>query len=467
VESGAQLREYVPEPCAGFRSAALDIEFLERLCEHLREQGERLRRERSVEQIIAVLDGAAAHWLERVERDTELMEEISRHTGLSRPMVERCIQAEQTSSRAADLRETLDAELGHRGCLDGFVWQPHLKRHVRAYGPGLTLGILPGNIPGLSHLPMMRALLVKSAFLGKCAAGEPYYAAAYARSVAEIDPLVGSCLTVLDWRRGEVELLDCAIRHADAVIAYGTEATVSAIGERVPRTKTFVPHGHKLGIVLIEFAAARDQLEEVCSALAVDVAMYDQQACLAPQLIVSIGSPADAQQLGSALAASMEGYHRRLPRTEPTLNEAAGIRRYLDEVEWSGGQAVASGPWGAVVALPPEAEPTPSCGFRTAQIVPVETIEGAVARVRTWEPWLQNAAVLASEDVSARLSEEAARLGCTRITQLGAMPFPSMRWHHDGRPCVSDLVRFCDIEGAAEVPLEEPVLRFDLPRKPG
>lgn len=77
----------------------------------------------------------------------------------------------------------------------------------------------------------------------------------------------------------------------------------------------------------------------------------------------------------------------------------------------------------------------------------------ALAALADWRPWLQNAALAVPADDRRPLAEALAELGCTRICPPGAMPFPSMRWHHDGLPTLSAMVRYCDVEGAAETPL--------------
>ena len=39
-----------------------------------------------------------------------------------------------------------------------------------------------------------------------------------------------------------------------------------------------------------------------------------------------------------------------------------------------------------------------------------------------------------------------ARLGVSRICPAGKMPTPSMMWHHDGLPCIGEMVRWTDAE---------------------
>jgi hypothetical protein len=48
------------------------------------------------------------------------------------------------------------------------------------------------------------------------------------------------------------------------------------------------------------------------------------------------------------------------------------------------------------------------------------------------------------------LAEMLGPLGVTRVSTLDHMPWPRLTWHHDGRCNLLDLVRWTDIEGAAD-----------------
>jgi hypothetical protein len=148
-----------------------------------------------------------------------------------------------------------------------------------------------------------------------------------------------------------------------------------------------------------------------------------------------------------------------LPPGEPPLAAGAAKRAWLDEVEWDASgdrRLLDAGAWGAV-ALDRRPRLEPTCTWRTVAITPVDGIDDAVARLTAWRGWLQNAGLLLARADRAEAVERLARLGCSCITVPGAMPFPSMRWHHDGLRNLAALVRFCDVEGAAETPLTEPL----------
>lgn len=441
-----------------------DPQWLRELAGHLRAAGAAWRARTPVADRVALFDRVARNWLGRCSPGDPLVQKIAGHTGLSATMVARCIEAEQSSSLGPDLQATLDAEFGNARSLDGFVWQPRLHRHLRVLPPELVFAVLPGNLPGLSHLPLMRALLLGSPVLAKAASGEPFYAAAYVRSLVEADPGLADCLAVLHWPGGDDLLETTAVGAADAAIVFGTAATIDAYAAKIPRTRPASFHGHRIGVILAD-AATVERQPALFGAMAVDVGMYDQQACLAPQRILVRGNLDAGIRFARRLADALEVFARDCPPGETGIAERSHRRSYLDEIEWSDPaqvQLLAAGHWGAVV-LDRRPDWTPTCGQRTVAVTPVPDWDTALTGLAAWRPWLQNAGLAVPRSARADLAEALSRLGMSRIAPVGSMPFPSMRWHHDGRPCLADLVRFCDLEASAEAPL----LRRWLPESSG
>ena len=108
----------------------------------------------------------------------------------------------------------------------------------------------------------------------------------FARSLTQINPDLADVLAIVPWRGGTVELEDVAIGEANAVIAYGSSHTTEAIRPRVSAGKPFLSYGARIGFSLIGREALRaDTHVQTVHRMAVDVATYDQQSCLAPQTI--------------------------------------------------------------------------------------------------------------------------------------------------------------------------------------
>ncbi|MBT9557502.1 MAG: hypothetical protein IV100_15785 [Myxococcales bacterium] len=432
---------------------------LERACAGLRD-AQRYLAGRPVRAIAETLDAAAAIWLDamRPERIAAI-HAISVVTGFSPAMVGHAIDLEQRSSRLPDLLGVLDRELGDHRALDGFVpVRGRESLRTTAVGPALVGGIFSANIPALPHLTVLRAFLVKSACLGRVSRGEPIFLAAYARTLAALDPDLADCLFVTWWPPDDHATEAAFLNGVDHLIAYGGDVALAAIEGRAPPGLPATWHGHRLGFAFIGKAALEPgpALDALVRGLAYDVTVFDQHACLAPQaLYIETGGTVSPEALAVALSAALLDAARTLPVRHASASDLAQrrsvyetyrLRAALGEPirdispEW-----VASPqppPW--VALLSAEAlRPTP--GDRTAWVVPVDGLDDAIARLPP-SGVLQCAAVAGlSDDDRLRL----ARRGVTRLCPPGLMGLPSMWWAHDGQPCVSRLVRLCDEETSA------------------
>ena len=145
-------------------------------------------------------------------------------------------------------------------------------------------------------------LLTKSAILGKSSFDEPLMPVLFAHSLASVDPDMADALAIVPWRGGTVDLEDAAIGEADAVVAYGSSHTTEAIRPRVRAGKPFLSYGAKIGFSLIGREALRaDLYAGTVHRMAIDVATYDQQSCLAPQtMFVERGGAMSPAQVAAA-----------------------------------------------------------------------------------------------------------------------------------------------------------------------
>lgn len=420
------------------------------LCAWLAQRQRKVLLERSVDSIATTLDRVAGAWLQADEPlRQQAVEAIATVAGFSEPMVAHAIELEQVSSRKADMIRALDSELGDHRALDGFV--DHPTGRTTAVGPSVIGGVFSANIPALPHLTVMRSLLVKAACLGRVSRGEPVYLPLYVQSIARLDPELASCLAVLWWDSSDEAVQDAFYAGIDHLIAYGSDASLSSLAARLPSRVRATWHGHRMGFAYIGRAALTVAgLDALADRIAYDFSVFDQHACLAPQAcFVERGGEVSPAHFAERVSARMAHWLGRLPPRSLSVGEAAQLRGALDEAvlreAMGAGTTVLSPPrrLQGVVVLSELAELVPSPLDRFARIVGVEgpyALEAALAPVARW---LQCAAVAGvGDDVRRAL----ARMGVTRLCPPGAMGTPSMAWHHDGRPCLGDLVRWCDEE---------------------
>ncbi|MBI4513393.1 MAG: hypothetical protein HY702_04705 [Gemmatimonadetes bacterium] len=399
-----------------------------------------------------ILDAVAAAARSITASDSDLRVSLERSlplaTGYAPAMVRLGLDRMAQDWRADVLRQALVAEFGDPEVLD----RPRPRRDalgkVRAFGPRLVAHIFAGNVPGVSVTSLVRALLVKAASFGKTASGEPLAAVAFARALSVVDEGLGRCLAVTYWPGGSESLESALFESAEAVIAYGSDASVDAVRARVPPRTLLIAYPHRVGVALVEGAALRADLRELALKAARDVAVFDQQGCVAPHCVYVEAEPGLAETFADALATALARVEEEWPRGRVSAAEAAAIHELRAQMEFRGARVWAS-PEGTgwTVILDPEPTFTPSPLNRVVFVKPVRDLRDALAALEPVRWHLQSVGLAAGGERYEALAESLGRLGASRVVPLGSMAWPEPQGHADGRFQFLDLVRFVDIPG--------------------
>lgn len=412
--------------------------------------------ERPVDEIVGVIDRVAGRLLDRgdpLRRAAEAALPVV--TGYSAPMIRRVLDRMAADWRAERLWELLRAELGEAEVLDRFRPRAGAAGQTRAFGPELATHIFSGNVPGVAVTSLIRSLLVKAATLGKTAAGEPLLPALFARGIAEQDPGLGACLAVAYWPGGDTELERVALERAGAVVVYGGAEAVAEVRARTPATARFVGYGHRLsfGVVAREALDGEDAPSTAARA-ALDATLFDQQGCVSPHLFyVEEGGAVAPREWAARFAREMGALESVLPRGALTPSEASAIRQLRGEAEFAqmaGENATelhaSSRGTAWTVIFDPDPTFVPSCLNRTVRVKPIADLDAVAARVAPLGALLQTVGVAAPPPRAAAFGATMGRLGASRVVPLGRMAWPPPAWHHDGRPPLGELLRWCDLE---------------------
>ncbi|MDP9428021.1 MAG: acyl-CoA reductase [Actinomycetota bacterium] len=439
-------------------------ELVERLCDRLLQaQAEELA-ERPVMEVLEVLGRAVARWFDPCCPQRRLAEELlPQITGYAPDMVRRGLKEHLRTFRRDRLLRFLAQDFDNPLVLDGF--QPNRAGgRSRAYGPRLTTQFFAGNVPGLPAWNLVCALLVKSATLGKSAGAEPLFPVLFAGTIAEEDPGLARCLAVLHWPGGQEDVEQAAFARSDAVMATAGLRATESLARRVPVGMPFVPYGHKVSFAVVgQEALALTRYADTARRVARDVSQYDQQGCLSPHAVfVERGGAVDPRAFAAALAAEMERYERSRPRADLGLEESAAIAEVRTRYEFrsydadSGVQVISSAHGNAWTVLFEERPERfePSVLNRLVRVHPVDGIEDVVPQLQPLRRYLQTAGVACAPERLDAWASLLGRCGADRICAVGQMPQPAAGWHHDGLGSLASLVRWTDVEGAAETEIE-------------
>jgi hypothetical protein len=420
------------------------------LCVALIEARERCR-SLPTERVVDAIDAAA-----RCLRDPDaaarhdVLRGLVAFTGLAPAMAAHVLDRVSEDWLAPSLHRLVTSELGGADAVDGFLLRNDGSR-VRAVAPPLGLHIFAGNVPGVSVTSIIRALLVRSAVLGKPAAGEPILAAAFARLLADIDPVVGACVAVNYWQGGDAEVEAAALVHARIVVHYGSGDAIASLRERAPSGTTFVEHGPRISFAALD-PSGLDDPDLAARDLARAVALFDQQGCVSPQVAYVVGTASTATDFAGRVAAELQTIAHTLPRGRLEPAEAVAIHQLRTRAEFRAisGEHVqlwAGDNLGYTVVCEPDPAFAGTCLNRTLLVKPVASITDLIELVRPFHHLLQTVGIAGFDpdrvaDLAARLGD----VGVSRITTLDAMPWPPPSWLHDGRGPLRELVHWVELD---------------------
>lgn len=432
----------------------LDTKQIDDLCTGLLAARERLV-SIPVSRVIRAIDAAARRLLDPAEPErVRVLTSLRAISGFSEPMAAHMLDRAVQDWRAPQLESLVRDELGGPAAIESFV-ATDTGRRLRAVAPALGLHVFAGNVPGVGVTSIVRALLVRSAVLGKSAAAEPALAPAFARLLADVDADVGECVAVTYWPGGDTSLENAVLARTGLVVHYGGADAIADLRRRAPAHVRFIEHGPRISFAIIN-AAERDTTEDITAAatdLARAVALFDQQGCVSPQIAYVIGTADQAREVAHATAAALERIQADLPRGRISPAEAAAIRELRTHAEfaaiagrnthlWAGQDLAYS------VILSDDARFEGTCLNRTLLVKNVPDVASVLHEAAPFGHLLQTVGVAGfhGED-RLRVAAALADTGATRIAPVGEMPWPPPGWLHDGRGPLRELVRWVELEG--------------------
>lgn len=323
-----------------------------------------------------------------------------------------------------------------------------LERAARAAAPGrvmprgLCAMVLSANV-GTAPIPAIAMpLLLGNATVVKASGRDDVAARAMHAALATVDAELAESLDVFTFTGGDGAREDLLLQRADAVVVYGSDATVAALRARVPASASFVAHGHGLGVGYAAASALGDAASEreTIAAFALDVAAYDQRGCLSPHLIAVQGDAARARAFAESLAEiGLASLERSMPRGRLEAAEGAA------QMTWRG-VAVARGELfeGRASATSAEAEgpARPSCGGRNVQVIAVDGVEGLVDALLPFGVHLKLIGVAGGAAVERAVLEALRPPLAPRVVPAGTMQTPAFGVPWDGELPFTGLVRY-------------------------
>ena len=311
--------------------ATLDATTISEGCRALKHNRDRYLAGRSTQSLIAVLSGLAESWLAPDYPFRRLALQAGPDTtGFSAATLAAGLDAFFSQLTSDNLHGLLQQELGHVQRLDRFVatsGEHQGQRTALATGPRLLVHIAAGNLPCPTLMSMVFGLLVRSGQFVKCATGAARLPRLFAHSLYEIEPKLGACLEIAEWKGGRPDLEMALHAEADCLTATGSDETLAEIRRHLPSHVRFLGYGHRVsfGYIAHEVLSSHGA-KKIAALAAADVIAWDQLGCLSPHLFyVEHGGAVSPELFAEMLATELAKREETEPRGNIAVAEAAAI----------------------------------------------------------------------------------------------------------------------------------------------
>jgi hypothetical protein len=342
----------------------------------------------------------------------------------------------------AELLRLVREQLGHVDALDR--WIVRGGRRVKAMKPRIIYHICAGNLAISAITSLAHGLILDSGNIVKL----PSIRDGDGATAREISAFIQGLPAALRRRASTHSYLnEVTLSGSNVIIAFGSDATMASIREKLRVDQKFIAHGH--AVSLLWLSAPGKLTPKQARACAVDVLTYDQLGCLSPQAIY-VPPRTNIEALGEKLAQTLETeWQATANKPLRPLGVAARIAEARD-VAFARGHRVWLPPsrhlgWTLLFDPNPEFSPSPLHGVIPIRMVAESKLSAALKPV-----WGRISTVGRVGRLSSRAEWTFLNLGgVSRFCPAGRMQFPPLTWHHDGRQTLAELVTWVDAEGRA------------------
>ncbi len=221
------------------------------------------------------------------------------------------------------------------------------------------------------------------------------------------------------------------MRECDAVIIFGSDATVETLRQECRPQQRILRYGHKISLGVVTAAGATPHW---AAAAVQETLAYQQLGCLSPQSYLC-PDPELVPRFAECLTAAFE---QNQPTAEPLPFEAQALIFDARQRAAVAGDLVITpkDPAGWTVVQRTESRIEPGPGFGFIEVVPAPQLKDVL------DPWRGkiSSVSFSSEQISQQQWTFWEGFGVHRLCRMGNLQRPPIAWPHDGRPRLADLV---------------------------
>jgi phenylacetate-coenzyme A ligase PaaK-like adenylate-forming protein len=407
-----------------------------------------------LDRTLALLARVRERWLDPGYGPRRAAEaELPDVTGFTPEMVRLGMEAVCWTLDPENLERKIATELSPDAPRGGrfLAWQPL----------GVVLHVLAGNVFVGAAGSLVEGAITGNVNILKVSSSEQVFLPRLVEAIVECDSegVLAPSLAVVDFASSSAGVIAELKRRVDGIVVWGGEDAVRGYRDGLPARTRLVVFGPKLSVALVTAAGlSRLGASTVATQLAGEIAIWDQNACTAPQACYVEGDER-ARELARELASALDAAAARLPAGRVEMDTAVEIRklRTVAEVAEARGEGLLVEPdrglaWTVIVERRSDLVPSPLA--RTLRIVPYGEPRDVLAQLEAMRGYVQTVGLATGAGEALDLARDLGRAGALRIVDLGRMAGGDADDPHDGAYDLPQLMHLV-------------VHRLTLPGEPG
>ncbi|NDD04215.1 MAG: hypothetical protein EB078_04865, partial [Proteobacteria bacterium] len=359
-------------------------------------------------------------------------------TGFSEKMIRQSIASISRVLDRNGLERKLEREL--RGIRRG-QWnsQPSSRTRITFQPLGVVLHILSGNVflVGLSSL--IEGLITGNITLLKQSSDEQFFLPRLIKSIEsiDVDGVITRSIALVDYSSTDHGVIQVFKRSVDGIVVWGGEEAVQAYRNDLPARTKVIVYGPKLSLAIVTEKGLQEKtLPWISHQLAKEMAVWDQSACTAPQMVF-IENERNVEPLGSSLVSALKNMETVLPAGAASVDTAIEIQklRMVAEIAEIKNEGRCWGPENSIshtVYSSRDKAIEPSPLHRTIKICAFGTVKDILVQMEEMRGYLQTVGLGVAKSEVSPLASHLTQAGILRIVELGEMANGEIDDPHDG-----------------------------------
>jgi phenylacetate-coenzyme A ligase PaaK-like adenylate-forming protein len=394
--------------------------------------------------VFQVFDQVRKKWREPIyPRRVSMIEKLPAYTGFSQDMIRMGLDEIYQLFDPESLRGKLMNELRGIPLINGYQYRRESNTALKWQPIGTIFHVLSGNVFLVGPSSLIEGIITGNISLLKMSSQETIFLPEFIESLLEAEDELGlsglltRSIATFEFASHQHDVIEEFKKHVDGIVIWGGEEAVQAYRNNLPARTRAIVFGPKLSIGLVRSSGITSKGLATCAdMIASELAIWDQNACTAPQVCFVEGKQV-AEDLLKILPEALQRWQKKIPAGGLDTDQAAEIRKLRGIFEIAQGRSekkLIESPerldWTVMLDTEIAIEPSPL--HRTIKIVPFEQLDQLLLHVRQLRAYIQTVGLWASAHDFLELANIFGNHGILRVVELGQMSGGGVDDPHDG-----------------------------------